>query len=484
MYVTISDAYAVRNEQSGSFLIRVEKIIDSNIKDFSTFCIPPFMGYILAHIGDLEYDEAIREISKALGISSRAIDKFVGQLVENAECKEFLIDNGHSVVLPPHLLVKNEYKSEANIYEEYGFDGKGDFEIKRPSFPINANFMVTTNCTTDCMYCYANRKISPVMSTEKILSLLDELHDGGTINLTLTGGDIFAHPDWLSILKRVRTLGYKPFLSTKTPLNGDQIKTLVDLGYGEIQFSLDSANPEILSSMINAKKDYLENVGTFLDNCTKQGLNVMIRSVLTKLNASIQYISRTYEFLSHFSCVKEWAMTPVFFSPYKKNMYGHFEIDNLDLVEVYKFSKRKDIAFPVLLNKISKEGYVLKKTDDVEDYVCNNQICMGNTTCISILANGDCSVCEMLYDNPEYLLGNVAHTSVKEIWNSKKALDLYNIRQEEILRESPCSDCSVFEKCRRGFGKRVCYLDIAKTGKSKHFPDPRCPKADDCNLVL
>lgn len=484
MYYSLSEAYAIRNELKASFLIRVDKVINKDRTGLGTFNIPPFMGYILAHIGDYEYARSVREIGRILNVSVKAINKFIKQLVDNSECKEFFIDKNHSVVFPPFLLVKSETKAGANVYEESGFNGSGDYEIMRPSFPTNVNLMVTTACTTDCIYCYANRKIGPLLPTKKILSLLDELHEQGTINVTLTGGDIFAHKDWPAILKHTRSLGYKPFLSTKTPININQIELLKELGYEEIQFSLDSVNPSVLEKMIKMGPSYIDSVSAFFKNCSDVGLNVLVRSVLTKLNSSIENISEMYHFLSSFNCVKEWVMTPAFFSRYKKKEYDLIKVDNKDLISVYEFSRNKNLNFPVGLNKISKEGYELKIYKNVEDYVCKNQICLGNTTCLSILANGNCSVCEMLYDDPEYLLGNVSQSSIKNIWNSKNALNLYFINQGEINIESPCSECKVFNKCRQDFGKRVCYLDIAKSGMSKHFPDPRCPMANDVDLLL
>lgn len=118
--------------------------------------------------------------------------------------------------------------------------------IKRPNIPLSANLMVTTKCSTDCLYCYANRQLRPTLKTEKLLDLIRELYEQGTINVTLTGGDIFAHQDWPVVLERVRQYGYKPFLSTKTPLDYNQIKYLRELGYEEIQFSLDSTDSEAL----------------------------------------------------------------------------------------------------------------------------------------------------------------------------------------------------------------------------------------------
>lgn len=484
MYIALSPAYAIRNEADASFLIQVDKIINLRTNVFGAFCIPPFMGYILSHIGDYEYEDAIYAISKNLNVSIQAIDKFVQQLIENPEKKQFKFSDSKAIVLPPHVLTRYPHKPNPIIHEDFGFDGFGDFVIMRPSVPLSANFMVTTRCTTDCIYCYANRKLQPTLKTDKILAVIKELHDQGTINLTLTGGDIFAHPDWHKILKCVRKYGYQPYLSTKTPLGYNQIKILTDLGYEEIQFSLDSTNPDILESMISVDKDYINKVFSFLEHCSELGLNVLVRSVLTKKNASKDKLTSLYNFLAKHNCVKEWVMTPAFFSKYKEDEYKSLEVNNDDLIWVHEFTKRSNLAFNIGLNKISEKGYVLKKHTTPEEYVCGNQICMANTICISILANGQCSVCEMLYDNPEYILGNVTESSIRDIWNSEKALSLYKLSQYDSPESSPCKKCTVFDKCRNGFGKRVCYLDIAKSGHSKWHPDPRCPHADDVDLIL
>ena len=484
MYIALSPTYSIRNEANASFLIRVNKIIDEKSGDFNAFNIPPFIGYVLAHIGDSEYPVSVNAISEALKVSSASIDNFVRQIVDNQENKEFKFSDTQTVVFPSGLLKEYAQKPCPSVYEEPSFNRYGTLTVKRPSVPFNVNFMVTTNCSTDCIYCYANRNLHPHLGTARILDLIKELKEQGTINVTLTGGDIFAHPDWRILLKCVRDNGYKPFLSTKTPLNFEQVRYLRELGYDEIQFSLDSVDPEQLKRLIRVKDGYLEKVTSFFNCCSELKLNVLVRSVLTKINASKENLTALYTYLAGFDCIKEWVMIPAFFSKYKEEYYKSLEVDNEDLKWIYEFTKGENLTFTIGLSKITNDGYVLKKFNTLEEYVCYNQICLANTTSMSILANGDCSVCEMLYDSPEYIIGNVNESSLKDIWNSDKALGLYTMAQRQFPETSPCRKCGVFEKCRNGFGKRVCYSDIAKTGKSKWDPDPRCPQAEDIDLIL
>lgn len=324
MYVNLSLDYAIRNEANASFLIRVDRIINKE-SDFSSFCIPPFIGYILAHIGDCEYEHSVERLSQKLGVQANAIKHFVRQLINNTEKKKFQISEELSVILPCNLLLQSDTKSEANVYEEEGVDGLAEYSIQRPSYPFSVNLMVTTNCTTDCIYCYANRKLGSQLNTEQMLSLIEELHDNGAVNLSLTGGDIFARPDWKVVLKKVRDVGYRPFLSTKTPITEEDVHYLRNLGYEEIQFSLDSEIPSILKSMVRMSPEYIEKVKAFFRCCSEQGLNVLVRSVLTSYNSAPQQIESFYEFLKQYDCVKEWVMTPAFFSQYKKTSIGRLK---------------------------------------------------------------------------------------------------------------------------------------------------------------
>ena len=59
-------------------------------------------------------------------------------------------------------------------------------------------------------------------------------------NLALTGGDIFAFPDWKEVIRKVGQYGFTPLLSTKIPLKEDDIY--------------------FLQTMVRVKEDYIDNV--------------------------------------------------------------------------------------------------------------------------------------------------------------------------------------------------------------------------------
>ena len=155
------------------------------------------------------------------------------------------------------------------------------------------------------------------------------------------------------------------------------------------------------------------------------------------------------------------------------------------LKEIFLYLRKCRIRIRPLFNKLNENGYVLQRAKDVEEFVEINQVCYANTYSMSILPSGDCTICEMLYYNKHFIIGNIKEMNIEDIWNSKKALSLYSPSKEEIVVESTCSSCSMFDKCRKNLAKKICYVDIMKVHKHPDLPDPKCPQSQQmCNYIL
>jgi radical SAM protein with 4Fe4S-binding SPASM domain len=484
MYISVSPQYRIRNEKFCSFIVKKENLAISDVSDSSILQIPPFLGYILSELGKDSYEDDIKRISNLTGLSGVAIKAFTDQLICNKEHKQFNISDKVSITFPKNLLIQSDVATNLKHFTVPNFNWNDDFSIVRPSIPITVNLMTTTKCTTDCRYCYAKRDLRPLLTTNEIVNLIDELSNVGVVNIALTGGDIFTIKDWDVIVQKAIDCECMPFISTKTPLSVDGVKRLKQIGINKLQFSIDSCDIQILKELVKVSDDYLTRVSTMFEACSSIGIKITTRSVLTALNSAICQVEELYKFLSKYDCVTEWALTPAFFSEHKRSEYASLLVDNNNLIDVYKFTQRDNLQFPVRLNKIDKDGYKLHRQCTTSEFVKQNQICLGNTTSMSILANGLCSVCEMLYDHPEYILGDIRKSSVREIWNSERALSLYSPNQVDCPLSSPCRSCEEFNKCKTEYGKRVCYSDIAKSGESQYMPDPRCPMANEVNLIL
>ncbi|MDY0324462.1 MAG: SPASM domain-containing protein, partial [Candidatus Carbobacillus sp.] len=59
-------------------------------------------------------------------------------------------------------------------------------------------------------------------------------------------------------------------------------------------------------------------------------------------------------------------------------------------------------------------------------------ICTANISQFCILPDGQVTICEELYWQPNFIIGNILTNTIDEIWQSKKALDLYKITKRKF----------------------------------------------------
>ena len=484
MYIKLNNTFVVRNEKNCSFLVPKQNLLDNNLSKNSVIPMPPFIGFIFANIGNKEYAQSRKYIAKSLGVNENSINIFVNKLLNSKE-KELKLHNETYICFPENILVESKEQEKRLFITTSDFNPTDDFIIHRPNIPLNLNFMITTKCTTNCIYCYAQRNLGKDLTTTEVLGIIETARNIGVVNISLTGGDIFAREDWREILSKIKECEYDSFLSTKTPLSNENIEFLYSIGFNKWQFSLDTIDVQHLNKLVAVKEDYIRNVDQMLYHCDKIGVKIAIRSVLTKINSSINEIKDLYKLLKKHSCIMEWSITPAFFSEFKSD-YKSYEVSNADLVDVFNFKNFTKSPFPIFLNKIGSDGYKLKRHSSVEEFVSKNTRCYANVYIMSILATGECTVCEMLYKNPELLLGDLKINTLQEVWNSPKALNIYMPKQNELDQEKPCYTCKVFDKCKRHFDKRICYADIAKVYKKNIIstPDPRCPIAPNVEYIL
>lgn len=104
MKVKLSSSYAIRNQKNCSYIINVDKIVDKKTESFGAITVPPFIGYILSRLGRNEFEKDLAEMSRESGISINALRKFVSQLLDNEEHKEFKLSEALSIVFPYQLL--------------------------------------------------------------------------------------------------------------------------------------------------------------------------------------------------------------------------------------------------------------------------------------------------------------------------------------------------------------------------------------------
>jgi len=439
--------------------------------------------------------ETLKDISDEIGIKEDKIIKLIKPLFYNTEQQliNYEFERGSSglkekngFAIPTLFIVENisnDYRKD--LYKKEHFYIKSDvwdFKTFRLSMPINLTLMLNNKCATDCIYCYANKdyKVKNHLSTEKILSLIKEASDIGVLSFDISGGEVMLHKDWATIVSELKKYNYVPHISTKVALDEQQIKILKGLGITTLQLSIDAWNSNTLNQVIGVNETYLKKMQETLKLLEKYEIQVAVKSVITRFNQDLKEIELLLTNLIKFSNVIKISVAPGEYSIYKcEKGFLNFRTSLKDwnvisgFVTDFGLKVSKDITPQGCLTK----GEIIASPDNKNLAYNNRSLCSGNVSNLFILPDGQVTICEELYWSPKFIIGNVTHQTIMDVWNSDKATKLYYMSQNDIRTTSACKYCPKFTECRQGLG--VCWKNIYQAYGEENWdlPDPKCPLA-------
>ena len=465
------------------------KIPEEKAEDGIISFIHPIYAVILSYFnGELSYEKTIEKIANDFSENIETIKKITDVFIENEDEITFEYENNF-FGFPKKMLVKiDDYKEKKrpnyNPYDFYLDTEDYDFKTQRlKTSPSEIRILVNTECASDCIYCYVDRRVKDTckIPIERIVELIEESKKLGVTTFDIAGTEIFLYKYWDVLVENLIHNGYYPYLSTKIPIGEKIINRLIEIGIKDIQISIDSLIDEEVEKVDKFKiTSYSEKILKTLKQIEEAGLNVAINTVITKYNSTIEGID---------------------FMLNKLNQFGNIEIVTINMGETSVYKTEEEFAnFKTLLNDINKiEEYYIKNRNNFnfklelagytrkEDFYADPKVkkerfeqrslCTAGIRQICILPDGKVTGCEELYWHPQFIMGNVMHNTLEEIWNSDKAVNFNNLRREMFSDDSCCKTCYNFEKCRMGAG--ICYSDVISVyGKNNwDFPAPECPKA-------
>lgn len=155
----------------------------------------------------------------------------------------------------------NRGKAEDCSLDDYILDAPlVDLDGFHLSAPAIAFIEITNGCNLRCTHCYAwsGEKREDEMSTPMICRLLDDLAAMGVLQVFLTGGEVFSHPDCLEIIRHARQHPYSTQIFTNGLLIDESMLRAIPRGQSFF-ISFDTADPR---RTVRGKMDYdkLENV--------------------------------------------------------------------------------------------------------------------------------------------------------------------------------------------------------------------------------
>jgi radical SAM protein with 4Fe4S-binding SPASM domain len=343
--------------------------------------------------------------------------------------------------------------------------------------------MLSNRCVAHCRYCYADTQ-TPVrhpLPTTRLLELIDEAAALPVQQVNLIGGEVFLHPDWDTILVSLVEREIMPdFISTKIPLTTRQIERLQRIGYrNAIQVSLDALDTEILVNTIAVNANYAERMEQSLLRLDESGLPYQVSTVLTTANCRNKVMEQLFRFLSRLKHLNSWRITPVsnsIMKPYRN--FAYLKPDKQSLIQLFDYIEEhlmSQAPFPIMLNREAlNQRY---RCDKGGSGFFHGARCSALVSHLFVLPDGNVTICEQLYWNPDFIIGNVRDTDLKGVWNSPQVQRLLNLRRKDSQRSSACRKCSIFEQCYKEQNR--CWSNVIKAygASCSDYPDPRCAYA-------
>ena len=450
--------------------------------DSFTDIIHPIYAMILCFVDGREINECVNEAASYLSVPKELVLNFINSLVDNPKQVILSGKKGNSV-FPPYTIVSMQSPSQIKRYSPNLFKyDQIDLRMKRHLTPSTITLMFNNICVTNCIYCYQDKShvAKCTIPLERIKELIREAYKLNVNTFDVIGGEFFLYKYWRDVLAELRRYGYNPYLSTKMPLQENDVQFLAKLKVRDIQISLDSCIEEHLIESINVRKGYVAEMLKSLMLLEKYGILVKVHSVLTKYTKDIADMRSIYNVLKNLKNIEDWHVVKGEETLYPRTDYSNIEIDSLSYNNIVNYlkdlsdSSGMSIHYPKL-EQIQIVNNTIDKLKQAESHFFNRAFCSGLFSSLYILPDGQVTMCEQLYWNKRFIIGNVKSNSILEIWNSKEAKSLYEIKQEYFPEDSLCHSCGKFKECRTF--RQVCYRDIIrKYGSQKwYYPDVKCP---------
>ncbi|WP_158963312.1 radical SAM/SPASM domain-containing protein [Myroides fluvii] len=479
--IIFNPAYVLFPDEGRTLLLSKETLRISlySIPEVFTFIHPLYAVILNFFTGDQNFYKTIKAISDFLNIDEIVVNNFVLNIIDNKE--QFFIELDNTIMFFPIncLIDVKEDKTRARLdHNLFNYD-KLNLIHKRTVFPVDITLMLTTECATDCIYCYADirKKIKCDISFEKIVALIYEAKQHNSRSFEIIGGEFLYYPKWKELLVELKKNGYNSFLSTKVPITQKIVNDLKSIDVKDIQISLDSQNNGVLIKTLKVHKNYLNKMKNSLKNIDEAGIKIYIHSIINKYNGQLDDIQEMYSFIKELKNVHSWKLDPAGPSIYLDYEYSEFKPHKEKIVSIYNYLSSLNESWINISGLKVSESQKISYEQKKENFK-NRGICSANNSQLFILPDGNVTICEELYWNNHFLIGNVKEQSIQEIWNSTSALVLKSIPQDELKPDSPCKTCEEYEECKLSM-KQICWRETVKAyGEDKwYYPDVKCPKA-------
>ncbi|URZ02533.1 radical SAM/SPASM domain-containing protein [Clostridium felsineum] len=318
-------------------------------------------------------------------------------------------------------------------------------------------------CNHKCIYCCnsSGYRLKNELSISDWLKVIDEAAELGVEVINFSGGEPLMYPDFIKLVEQTKNKGMYPIISTNgTFLSEDTAKQLLELGVDFVHLSMSAANEKLYDSIVGVKGNF-PKVKAAIKSLKKNNIYIRLKMVLMPNN--IKYVEELLDFCDEngVDCVHLAPFILTHIARTGSELMPSLE-DLEALHEVVNSKKRKIKVLEPSFESMCWSG----ESDIVK--------CGGIKTKLTVLSNGNVTLCEALGNNSNFVLGNIKATSIKNIWNSELPDNISKVNMK--LVQEPCKSCEYLDGCRTG-----CFMSSLIYSENPYSVDPRCFKANILN---
>lgn len=278
---------------------------------------------------------------------------------------------------------------------------------------------LTYRCNLDCFFCYNDVSLRGTpLSKEQYFTLLEDLAAMGALQLSLSGGEPLAHPDFFAIGARARELGFVVRIkSNGHALRGALARRVKDeIDPYSIEVSLHGARPETHDRQTRVPGSFvrlLEN----LSGLRELGMRVKINSTLTSYNESeIEAMFEIADGLGFFlqfdpdvTPRDNGDLEPLTVRASREGLLRLFELQE----------ERRSIHAALLGEEISAQPEVMRQGDADIRPPSSGKHCGAGSSNVAIDPYGNVYPCVQW----RRAVGNLHQRSIREMWEGSSELD-------------------------------------------------------------
>lgn len=272
--------------------------------------------------------------------------------------------------------------------------------------PLVVSWKLTYRCNYKCTYCGSWKVSSDELPTEKILLIIDELHQMGTQKIVFTGGEPLLREDLGVILGQCR----KKKISVSVNSNGSLVRKKINELKNIATLNLSLDGPEEIHDSIRGKGSYAELMKA-VDIALENNLNVGFAVTLSQLN---------FNYLDFMLKKARELNVSIFFQPATENLLRCPGINPIFPDE----GRYKRVIDKLIIEK--RDNRFIRNSVSGLKYLyhwphphSHKMRCAGGNLFCNIEPNGDVKICGRV---DEEASGNAVEAGFKEVFNNLKPI--------------------------------------------------------------